>query len=117
MPTALGSVPDLLSLIPDALAGGNGLGNAFGVGIHAVGGDLFFLAVAVHIIVIGVDEFTVSAVDGEVTHGIAAIVDVDLSEGFRHRGCRRSGDGKQSHECSCHQQQTQKSLFQVKFLL
>ena len=51
----------------DALTGSNSLRYTLDIGVDAVRRDFFRLTVAIHIVVVGIDQLTHSAVDRQVT--------------------------------------------------
>ena len=95
----LGICADLFGKILDAFTLGHGLGNALGIGIDAIGGDLLGIAVAVHIVVIGVDQLTDPAVDGQVTQLLTTVIDVHFAKCFLDRigGGGNAGEHPQQH--------------------
>ena len=76
-----------------------GTGN---VGIDTICRNLLGVAVAIHIVVVGVNEFPYAPVDGQVAQTSTAIVDVNLAQGLLHRiGCEgRTGDHAEEHDDS-----------------
>ena len=96
----LGVCANFFSQILDAFALGNCLRHTFGVGIHTIGGDLLGVAVPVHIVVIGVDQLTDPAVDGQVTQLLATVIDVHFAERFLDRvsGGGDAGEHSQQHD-------------------
>ena len=107
----LGIAADLLSHVLDALTFGHGLGNTHGVGIHAIGRDLLGIAVAVHIVVIGVDQGADPAVDGQVTQLLATVIDVHFAERFFDRVSSGGDAGEHSQQHDDREKHRKDSLF------
>ena len=106
----LGVRADLVGHVLDTLPGRHRLGHALNVRIDAVGRDLLGLPGAVHIVVVGIDQLPVAAIDGEIAHLGTAAVDVDLPQRLLLRGGSGSGRREQAQDRHDTQQQGQKSF-------
>ena len=76
----LGITGLFLGQILDALAGSHALRDAFGIGVDAISRDLTNTAIAVHMIVIRIDLGADAAVDGQIGHLCAAVVNIHLAQ-------------------------------------
>ena len=88
----------LLGEIFDALAFRYSLRNAFDIRVDTVRGDFSRLTVAVDVVVVGVDQLTIDAVDGQVAHSDSTVVDVDFSQGFLYTISRKCSCGKHAEQ-------------------
>lgn len=100
-----GIAADLIGQILDALTLRYDLRDTFNIRIYAICRDFDGLAVTIHMVIIGINEFTHTAIDGQVAQRIPAVVDVHLTERCLFRvGCVCS-DGehaKQHDDCEEH---------------
>ena len=103
----------LLGEILDALAGGHGLRYSLGVGIDAVCGELLRVAVPVHIVEIGVDQLTDTAIDGKVGERLSTVIDVDFPKGFLLAAGGKCGGGQHTQHHDHHEEQCGQSFFHV----
>ena len=85
----------LLCQIADALPLGHHLVDPPLVRGHAVGRDLLDLPGAVAVEEVGVGLALDLAVDGQIGHAVAAVVDIDLPQGLLRGGGRRGRQGQQ----------------------
>ena len=93
-----GITADLIGEIFDALTRLDGLRHTLDIGIDAVSRDLLRLAVAIHIVVVGVDQLTHSAIDRQIAEFLTAAVDVDFVERFLFGTGRQSCTRKHSEQ-------------------
>ena len=107
----LGVATDLFGEVFDALALRDGLGYALGVGIDAIRRDLLGVAVAVNIVVVGIDQLSHSAIDRQIAQPLTAVIDVNfaqsLFDGIRREG--RAGEHSEHHDNG--EQHTHNSFF------
>ena len=104
-PHYLGIAGLLLSQITDALPLWNCLGHAVLVGVDTVRWDFLGFPGAVFIEEIGIGLGLYLSIDGQVLHGIAAAVNVDLTQGLLRGGggARQQDQQGQGHRQGEHQ--------------
>ena len=106
-----GIAADLFGEVLDAFALCHRLGHTLGIGVDTIRGDLFHLAIAVNVVVVGVDQLAHSAVDRQIAQRIATVIDVHLAQSFLLRTRCESGSGEHSeHHDNC-EQHTHDSFF------
>ena len=97
-----GITADFVGEVLDALTGSNSLRYTLDIGVDAVRRDFFRLTVAIHIVVVGIDQLTHSAVDRQVTELLLAVVDVDFSKRlFDRTGCQSCVWKHTKHHDNC----------------
>ena len=107
----LGIAADFLREVLDTLALGNRLRHTLGVRVDTIRRNLLRIAVAVNIVVVGVDQLTHSAIDGQIAQRIATVIDVHLTQSFLLGTRCESGSGEHSeHHDNC-EQHTHDSFF------
>ena len=94
----LGIAADLLGEVLDALALRHRLRHTLGIGIDAVRGNFLGIAVAVNIVVVGIDQLPHSAVDGQIAQRVATVIDVHLTQSFLHRAGSRGDTGEHTKQ-------------------
>ena len=97
-----GITADFVGEVLDALTGSNSLRYTLDIGVDAVRRDFFRLTAAIHIVVVGIDQLTHSAVDRQVTELLLAVVDVDFSKRlFDRTGCQSYAWKHTKHHDNC----------------
>ena len=66
----------------DTFASFHRLRNTLGVGVHTVGRNFLYFAGRRDVVIVSINLFPYTPIDCQIGHGIAAIVNIDLTKGF-----------------------------------
>ena len=94
----LGIAADFLREVFDTLALRHRLRHTLGIGIDTVRRDFLGIAVAVNIVVVGINQLPHSAVDGQIAQRVATVIDVHLTQSFLHRAGSGGDTGEHSKQ-------------------